>query len=36
MHTGLPRVAEMLKRRGLKVKLDTNGSQPGGRQGARR
>ncbi len=28
MHKGLPRVAEMLKRRGLLVKLDTNGSNP--------
>ena len=28
MHKGLPRVAEMLKRRDLLVKLDTNGSNP--------
>jgi len=28
MHKGLPQVAEMLKKRGLKVKLDTNGSNP--------
>ena len=28
VHEGLPQVVEMLKKRGLKVKLDTNGSNP--------
>jgi len=28
VHQGLPQVVEMLKKRGLKVKLDTNGSNP--------